>query len=306
MLSPSKTKGPMTQPTFLMTDPSGFDVRYQINPWMDPSAWAADRDALRRQAVIASRALRRAIEAEGARVEMIPPAENWPDLVFPANAAVVLDGTVLLARFRKPERQGEEALFRTAFEAARRKGCVDELVELPEGCFQEGAGDCIWDAGRGLFWAAHGPRSSATSIEAISATFKRDIVRLELASERFYHLDTCFCPLSGGEVLFYPPALTPASLRRVHAHTTQEERVEASREGAAAFCVNAVNIGRTIIMAKAPRRLRERLEARGYRLVEIDLSPFMLSGGAAYCMTLRLDRRSNARATIDGRRSAAA
>jgi hypothetical protein len=45
-------------------------------------------------------------------------------------------------------------------------------------------------------------------------------------------------------------------------------------------------------MARPPADLRARLKARGYGVVPVDLSPFMLSGGAAYCMTLRLDRRS--------------
>ncbi|HEY0301841.1 MAG TPA: hypothetical protein VGC36_10930, partial [Rhizomicrobium sp.] len=57
-------------------------------------------------------------------------------------------------------------------------------------------------------------------------------------------------------------------------------------------CVNAVNLGREIVMAKAPASLKAKLAARGYHLAEVDLSPFMLSGGAAYCMTLRLDRSS--------------
>ena len=34
------------------------------------------------------------------------------------------------------------------------------------------------------------------------------------------------------------------------------------------------------------------LRSRGYSLTEVDLAPFILSGGASYCMTLRLDRTS--------------
>ena len=45
-------------------------------------------------------------------------------------------------------------------------------------------------------------------------------------------------------------------------------------------------------MAKPPASLRRALEARGYRVAEVDLSPFILSGGAAFCLTLRLDHQS--------------
>jgi N-dimethylarginine dimethylaminohydrolase len=280
------------RPHFLMTDPAGFDVCYQINPWMRPEAWAVDRAVRRAEARAASDALRRALEAEGARVDMLPAEPGQPDLVFPANAAVVLDGTVLPARFRHPERQGEEAHFRRAFEDLRRRGVIDRIADLPEGQFHEGAGDAIWDQTRGHFWCGYGPRSDRGAIETIAKVFLRPVVPLELATPEYYHLDTCFCPLSGGEVLYYPPAFTPEGQKAIRAHVAPDLRIEATHEDAAAFCVNAVNIGRTIVMARPPERLRRRLEARGYRVVGVDLSPFMLSGGAAYCMTLRLDRAS--------------
>ena len=55
-----------------------------------------------------------------------------------------------------------------------------------------------------------------------------------------------------------------------------------------------MNIGRTIIMARAPQSLHRKLADQGYALREVDLAPFILSGGGAYCMTLRLDRSSMA------------
>jgi N-dimethylarginine dimethylaminohydrolase len=286
------------RPHFLMTEPAGFEVCYQINPWMKPDAWRSDPDACRAQAMAASAALQAALIAAGAEVETIGGAAGLPDLVFPANAAVVLDGQVLLARFRHPERQGEEPVFRAAFEQLRRRGLVRDIVELPPGLFHEGAGDCIWDATRGHFWGGYGPRSSYAALDHIRQAFDRDVVPLELASERFYHLDTCFCPLSGGEVLYHPPAFTPAALARIRARVSPSRRIEASAAEAAAFCVNAVNLDRTLIMARAPASLRQTLTGRGYDLVEVDLAPFILSGGAAYCMTLRLDRTSAAGAAL--------
>jgi hypothetical protein len=51
--------------------------------------------------------------------------------------------------------------------------------------------------------------------------------------------------------------------------------------------------------------LRAALEARGYRVVVVPLPEFLRSGGAAFCLTLRLDRRSDARAA-DARATAVA
>jgi N-dimethylarginine dimethylaminohydrolase len=284
-----------TRPRFLMTDPSCFDVCYQINPWMKPTAWRPEHLA---GAQAASASLKAALQDAGAHVETVEAVRGLPDLVFPANAAIVLDGKVLLARFRHPERQGEEAVFRSVFTRLQARGLVREIVDLPEGVLQEGAGDAIWDAGRALFWVGYGQRSTRGSAAVIARTFVQDVVALELASDRFYHLDTCFCPLSGGEVLYYPDAFTPASQATIRERLDPAQRIEASAEEAAAFCVNAVNLDDRLIMARAPASLRAKLHDRGYRLTEIGLDPFILSGGAAYCMTLRLDRTSQARPAI--------
>jgi N-dimethylarginine dimethylaminohydrolase len=243
-------------------------------------------------AIKSASTLRAELEKTGARVEIVAAVEDLPDLVFPANAAIVLDGRALVARFRHPERQGEEAVFRDAFLALEARGLLCEVLELPDGVLQEGAGDCIWDADRGFFWAGYGQRSTANSLSVIETVFEQRVVGLELATERFYHLDTCFCPLAGGRVLYYPPAFTPESLAVIRSHVRPEDRIEATSEEAGAFCVNAVNIGRHIVMAKAPDSLRAKLRALGYDIAEVDLAPFILSGGGAYCMTLRLDRRS--------------
>ncbi|HSV02885.1 MAG TPA: arginine deiminase-related protein [Phenylobacterium sp.] len=286
------------RPLFLMTDPSAFEVSYRINPWMRPDAWKANAAERLAEAGSAFAALRRALTELGSQVETIGAVRGLPDLVFPANAAVVLDGRALMARFRHPERQGEEAVFRDAFRRLQGRGVLREVVDLPEGALQEGAGDAIWDARRRLFWAGYGPRSAKSSLAAIEQTFGETVVGLELASDRYYHLDTCFCPLAGGEVLYYPAAFTPAALAAIRARVPEASRIEATDEAAEAFCVNAVNLGDSIVMARAPASLKARLSARGYRVTEVDLAPFILSGGGAYCMTLRLDRESRPAGTI--------
>jgi N-dimethylarginine dimethylaminohydrolase len=281
------------RPTFLMTDPEHFQVAYEINPWMKPSAWQADPEAMKLRARRGWQVLKSALEHAGADVRVMNGVAGLPDLVFPANAAVVLDGKALVARFRFPERAGESKPFHDALAALAAQGVVAEVADI-DGVFQEGAGDCIWDANRRLFWTASGPRSTPDSLEVIADHFDRPVVHMPLATEEYYHLDTCFCPLSGGEILYYPPALSDQAKRALFEHTTTDQRIEASDRDAQAFCVNAVSLGRKLIMARPGAELHDRLAERGYDVVGIDLEPFMLSGGGAFCMTLRLDLVSGA------------
>jgi len=85
------------------------------------------------------------------------------DLVFTANAAVVLDRKVVLARFRHGERRDEEPLFAASFRALQARGLIDEILQLPAGITLVGAGDCIWNPRRGLFWMGSGFCSDAAT-----------------------------------------------------------------------------------------------------------------------------------------------
>lgn len=280
------------QPTFLMVDPQHFDVSYSINPWMQPQRWAESPSQWRRRAVDASCQLQWTLQRLGGKVEVVHGEPGLPDMVFPANAAIVLDGRALMARFRHPQRRGEEPEFLRLFESLRARGWLQEVAQLPHGVCQEGAGDCIWDAGRGHFWAGFGPRSSDTSPAAIADYFGRPVVPLPLAGERCYHLDVGFLPLSGGEILYLPDAFTPQALATLRERVPADQLLEATGQDLLNFNINAVEFNGTVVMSRTSQHLRSRLAERGYRIQELDLSPFMMSGGAAYCMTLRLDRSS--------------
>ena len=66
---------------------------------MEPSHWARDKRA-HFTAVREWSFLYDTLVQLGARVELVAPATGLPDLVFTANAGVVLDRPALLARFR--------------------------------------------------------------------------------------------------------------------------------------------------------------------------------------------------------------
>lgn len=282
------------KPTLLMVDPGHFEVSYVINPWMKPTAWSEDPVGHFRAAQHASGALQKALAAAGAEIIMLPGSRGLPDMVFPANAAVVLDGRALVARFRCPERRGEEPLFLSAFQALKARGLLTEVHQYPDDCFQEGAGDCIWDATRQCFWAGYGQRSVRASLDVTEEYFGVPVRPLELVSPRFYHLDTCFLSLSGGEIVYYPPAFSEEGRAAIRAAAGKDKLIEADDDDAAGFCVNAVNFGREVVMARPKDGLRAKLGERGYHVTSVDLDPFILSGGGAYCMTLRLDRRQEA------------
>jgi N-dimethylarginine dimethylaminohydrolase len=279
---------------FLMCRPDHFGVTYAINPWMDPKSWARNGRSLAAASLRQWAGLHRTLLDLGATIELVPAAPGVPDLVFTANAAVVLDRKALLSRFRYPERQPEEDHFEATFRALHARGGIDAVRKLPDGLVLEGAGDCIWDQARNLFWMGYGPRSDAASRAAVEQVFGVEVIALELVDARFYHIDTALCPLPRGEVFYIPAAFTARGRSEIRERLTPEQVIEVGIEDAARLAANAVCLGDALVLSGCGERLRAELEERGYRVVVTPLPSFLRSGGAAFCLTLRLDWHSRA------------
>ena len=97
---------------FLMCRPAHFDVVYSINPWMEPDK-PTDRDL----ALIQWERLVNLFRGLGHQVELIDPIAGLPDMVFSANGATVVDGKVLVARFRHEQRDAESVAYLNWFRA---------------------------------------------------------------------------------------------------------------------------------------------------------------------------------------------
>jgi N-dimethylarginine dimethylaminohydrolase len=275
--------------TLLMCRPDYFDVSYSINPWMHPADWQRNATVLLGKAQSGWQEMEKKFESLGVSVKLIDPQPSLPDMVFTANAAIVLDGKVLLARFRHQERQGEEKYFAEFFNKLKDDGTVKEVQVLPEKIYQEGAGDCAWDSIRQIFWAGYGPRSSKEAIPFIEAYFNKPVVALQLASEEFYHIDVSLCPLSGGHVMYSPEAFTKESICIIQEHVTADKLIAVDREEARNFALNAVNLKDKIVLSRCSNKLENLLKERGYSVIMAPVETFSMSGGSVFCMTLRLD-----------------
>jgi lysine-ketoglutarate reductase/saccharopine dehydrogenase-like protein (TIGR00300 family) len=280
----------MGEPRFLMCAPSHYDVDYVINPWMEGNVHRSTKAVAAAQWQQLQEVL-----AGHARVELVEPQPGLPDLVFTANAGVVVDDSVVLARFFHPERQGEEPWFQQWFESQGYR-----VTLLPADLPFEGAGDALLDRNGGWLWAGYGFRSELAAHPLLAEALAVEVLSLRLMDERFYHLDTCFCPLSDGTLLYYPPAFDFYSNRLIETRVPAAKRLVVGEADALAFACNAVNVGRSVILNQASAGLRQQLQTRGYDVVETPLSEFLKAGGAAKCLTLRLDEPRLVTATTTG------
>ena len=284
-------------PRVLVCPPTHFGVEYVINPWMAGQVGAASRKRAAQQweAFVAI--------LEGvADVHVINAGPGLPDMCFTANAGFVLGETFVATRFAVSQRQPEEALHKE-WAASAGFEILEGEADLPF----EGEGDALWwpqlspqrGSARGhpsleksppVLWAGYGVRTALGAHKPLAERLRVRVESLHLVDARFYHLDTCFVPLPGGRVVYYPPAFDARSLGRIEALAPPAQRFAVGEEDARNFACNAVRIGSTWIANHASPALRERLEGWGYRVVTTPLTEFMKAGGAAKCLALLLDQ----------------
>ncbi|MFN5304665.1 MAG: TIGR00300 family protein [Pseudanabaena sp.] len=265
------------QLNYLMCAPDHYDVDYVINPWMEGNVHKSSRD----RAVVQWQKLYGVLKGL-VNVELVTPEKGWPDMVFTANAGLVLGDKAVLSRFLHKERQGEEPYFKAWFES---KGFT--VFELPKDLPFEGAGDALFDRKGGWLWAGYGFRSELDAHPYLAKWLDVEVLSLRLIDNRFYHLDTCFCPLTGGYLLYYPPAFDSYSNRLIEMRVPADKRIVIEEADAVNFACNAVNVDRNVVMNKISDGLKQRITNAGFTVIETPLTEFLKAGGAAKCLTLR-------------------
>jgi arginine dihydrolase len=262
----------------LVCPPDYFQIDYEINPWMrrantvDPG-----------RAVTQWQTLMQVLAQDvGAGLEGMRPVEGLPDMVFTANAGIVVGRRALISRFRHPERQREEVHFEQWFRQHRY-----EVVALDKTVYFEGAGDLLGFPD--TWFGGYRQRSDIRAFPQIGDLFQREIIPLELVDSRFYHLDTCFCPLSGGDLLYFPAAFDSYGLAAIAQRVSDDRRIAVPEEEALRFACNAICVGKQVVIPAGCPTTTHLLESRGYRTFSVHLDEFLKSGGAAKCLTLALD-----------------
>jgi N-dimethylarginine dimethylaminohydrolase len=266
---------PVSSPRILMCPPDYFGIEYEINPWMNVQK-GSDAVRARQQ----WDALYRSLLDRNVALELIEPVKGLPDLVFTANCGLVYENLFISSRFRYGVRQGEAPYFERW---ARDRGF--ELVIMPERFHFEGAGDALF-CGDTLI-AGYRFRSDVRSHQWIGERISREVLPLELVDPRFYHLDTCFCPLAPDLALFYPGAFDEYGISVLRDRIPN--LIEVAPEEAISFSCNAVVVGRTVILNEGALKLAADLEARGFTVHPLQFSEFIKSGGSAKCLTFRVD-----------------
>jgi N-dimethylarginine dimethylaminohydrolase len=259
-----------------MCPPEHFAVEYAINPWMDTTV-AVDATLALKQWQL----LHDTLTGLGHAVHVLAAEPGLPDMVYAANGAFSVDGTVYGARFKHPQRSAEAA----AHQLFYRVGSWTFAEGLH---VNEGEGDFAYLPGAygGLILAGHGFRTDPAAHAEAQEVLGRPVISLKLVDPAFYHLDTALAALDDRHVTYYPEAFSPASQRVLR--QLFPDAVLADREDAEAFGLNLVSDGRHVVLNAEAVGMADKVRAAGYIPVHVELSELKRGGGSVKCAVAEL------------------
>jgi N-dimethylarginine dimethylaminohydrolase len=264
----------------LLCPPDYYGIEYEINPWMSRARGA--------EAALAQKQwkeLHATLSKLDCKIHLVAPQPNLPDMVFTANAGLTVGRRFIPSNFRHKERAGEAPHFARWMEEHGY-----EISWLPDDLYFEGEGDALF-TGDALF-CGYKFRSDIQSHRAVAEMLGALVISVELVDPRFYHLDTCFCPLPDGAAVWFPAAFDEYGQRAIREHVP--ELIDVLPEEAVHFSCNAVVIERDIVLPEGAPKLVAALRDRGYGCHELPMSEFIKAGGACKCLTMFMPQRQQA------------
>jgi N-dimethylarginine dimethylaminohydrolase len=260
--------------TYLLCPPEHFAVEYVINPWMDATA-PVDADLAVKQWEL----LRETLVELGHRVHVLAATPGLPDMVFAANGAFSVDGTVYGARFKYSQRLAEAATHRDFYLAGGWRFVAPTQTN-------EGEGDFAYVPGAGLILAGYGYRTEPAAHAEAQEALGRPVISLRLVDPRFYHLDTALAVLDDHRIAYYPGAFSTAS--QVVLRQLFPDALLATENDAMAFGLNLVSDGHNVLLSGEATGFADRLAQAGYRPRLVELTELKKGGGSVKCCVAEL------------------
>jgi ornithine--oxo-acid transaminase len=283
-----------TRPAFLMCPPEHYNIDHALNPWMHTGRSGGKQRISRDLAFAQWKGMYNVLRSVS-DVRLLHPEPGCPDMVFLGHGALVHHGVAAVSSFGPPQRRAETTFLRRWLLS---QGFL--LWETPRETPFEGEGDIVFNDRGTALWAAHGVRTCRSAHRHIADAWHVPVTSLHLSDPRFYHLDTCFTPLSDpagrtgsdsqpvGYVLYYPGAFDAPSIAAIEAAYPAHRRIAVSEADATHMACCALNLGRSVFTGEISAELANRLFDAGFDVVQLELSEFIRGGGGAKSLALRL------------------
>lgn len=219
------------------------------------------------------------LQQQGVHVVLLPAQPHFPEQVFTRDIGFSLGSQLFISRMERALRQGEETILKEWLGKRNLRYTVIYLGNI------EG-GDVLID--NDTVWIGDSGRTSLTAIRELESHLSSfNVVRLPFPEE-YLHLDCIFNVISEDHALIYPPAFQPDDLQKL---AQRYHLIEVPENEQFTLGTNVLSLRPgTLVSLPINRETNRRLRAKGYTVIETDISEIIKSGGSFRCITLPLYR----------------
>jgi len=256
----------------LLTEPTHYRISYQINPFMHIDRQPNPTKARDEHAAIVAAHVR-----AGRIVKLMPSANDCPDMIYTANAAIVRGNRAILSKLPK-ERQGE-----SGYHHSWLAGLGLEVIRAP--FLFSGQGDAL-PCGN-LLLTGYGHRTDRRMHPFLHEQLGYEVIPLHTVNPLWFDLDLAVAILDDHTIAYCPDALDLQSR-----HTLASiglDLMEVELKEASSFALNLISDGETITMTAGAPRFAARLRAHGFSVIELETTEIHKGGGGVRCTALTLD-----------------
>ncbi|PFA70357.1 hypothetical protein CN378_00775 [Bacillus sp. AFS015802] len=218
------------------------------------------------------------LEKHGSEVIHLQPSQELNEQVFTRDIGFSIHDQFFVASMNTDVRRGEVKTL--------KKWLKENAVPYSELMHSIEGGDVLVD-GQDI-WVGVSGRTNQLAIQSLRNQLAPYTVHELPLREDILHLDCVFTIISSDWALVYPPAFSKGDLETIKKHynvitVTDEEQFQMGP--------NVLAIGNhKIISLTQNHALNERIRAKGFEVIELDLSEIIKSGGSFRCCTLPLIR----------------
>lgn len=268
--------------TILMVSPNHFDIKYSINIYMqDKNGQLKQVD--HEKAYSQWEEVKNTYKNLGMKVKTLDGVENLNDMVFCANTFFTFysngERNVILSNMNNDERKKEVKFFQEFFVSQNYI-----IHHLPENLIFESMGDLIWDYDRELLFGGHGYRTKKEVYPYIENLLKKEIIKIQLTTNKFYHLDTCLSILNSDTAVVVQEAIDKESYKTLNKYYKNLINVSEKEAGEYFTCNLHCPDGENVLIHPGSTRIVSQLKNLNFKVHEIDTSEFLKSGGSIFCM----------------------
>ncbi|MBE1553225.1 dimethylarginine dimethylaminohydrolase family protein [Sporosarcina limicola] len=218
------------------------------------------------------------LKEHGVEVIKLPSSEQFPEQVFTRDIGFTVGEEIFVAEMASDIRKGEEE--------ALEEWLDDEEIPFQTTTNRVEGGDVIID--RNTVYVGI---SSRTSEEAVRK-LKNDLPNHEIVSvpfnEKYLHLDCVFNILSPEVGLIFPTALDRKTIDKL---SRQYKFIEVSEEEQFTMGTNVLSIGdKKVFSLPQNKNVNAQMRDHGFKVIEVDFSEIIKSGGSFRCCSMPVVR----------------